>query len=46
MQRMNKQLERLENDDVVLTEKEIAELKKTAEVRTPIGGSSFLFMGH
>ena len=32
MQRMNKKLERLENDDVVLTEKEIAELKKTAEI--------------
>ena len=36
MQRMNKKLERLENDDVVLTEKEVAELQKTAEASSSL----------
>ena len=36
MQRMNAKLERLENDDVTLTEKEVAELRKTVRHSPPI----------
>ncbi|KAK4950968.1 hypothetical protein LTR10_010961 [Elasticomyces elasticus] len=32
MQRMNKELDRLENEDVILTEKELVKLRKTAEI--------------
>lgn len=32
MQKLNRELERLENTDVELTEKELAKLRKTAEI--------------
>ena len=32
MQRMNKQLERFEDEDVILTDRELAKLRRTAEI--------------